>query len=150
PNATCRTSCTLARCGDGILDTAKGEVCDDGNNTSGDGCAGDCKSLEVCGNGIVDTAKGEQCDDANMVNNDQCHNNCTLPKCGDAVLDFNEQCDNGAANSNAPNAACRPNCVPRRCGDSIVDTASGEVCDDGNNVLGDGCRPDCSSNEVCG
>ncbi|CAN5532359.1 hypothetical protein BH09MYX1_BH09MYX1_38530 [soil metagenome] len=40
---TCRTSCTIPRCGDGILDG--GEVCDDGNVVSGDGCAADCRSL---------------------------------------------------------------------------------------------------------
>lgn len=39
----CRKTCTIPRCGDGILDG--GEVCDDGNTTSGDGCAADCKSL---------------------------------------------------------------------------------------------------------
>jgi cysteine-rich repeat protein len=41
--SACRTNCTVPTCGDGILDA--GEVCDDGNNTSGDGCAADCKSL---------------------------------------------------------------------------------------------------------
>jgi cysteine-rich repeat protein len=40
--APCRLDCTLPRCGDGILDG--GEVCDDGNNGDGDGCAADCKS----------------------------------------------------------------------------------------------------------
>jgi len=39
----CRTDCTIPRCGDGILDG--GEVCDDGNNKDGDGCAANCKSL---------------------------------------------------------------------------------------------------------
>jgi cysteine-rich repeat protein len=39
----CRTDCTIPRCGDKLLDG--GEVCDDGNTTTGDGCAGDCKSL---------------------------------------------------------------------------------------------------------
>lgn len=38
--SACRTDCTVPVCGDGIVDG--GEVCDDGNNTSGDGCAGDC------------------------------------------------------------------------------------------------------------
>jgi cysteine-rich repeat protein len=38
----CRLDCTLARCGDGIVDG--GEVCDDGNTGGGDGCAADCKS----------------------------------------------------------------------------------------------------------
>lgn len=32
----CREDCTRPRCGDGTLDP--GEVCDDGNGTSGDGC----------------------------------------------------------------------------------------------------------------
>jgi cysteine-rich repeat protein len=41
--AKCRLNCTVPRCGDGVLDG--GEVCDDGNNTSGDGCAANCKSF---------------------------------------------------------------------------------------------------------
>jgi cysteine-rich repeat protein len=40
PGATCRSDCRPARCGDAIVDP--GEQCDDGNNVSGDGCAGDC------------------------------------------------------------------------------------------------------------
>jgi cysteine-rich repeat protein len=39
----CRTDCTIPRCGDGRLDA--GEVCDDGNVTSGDGCSADCRTL---------------------------------------------------------------------------------------------------------
>ncbi|MFN0248408.1 MAG: DUF4215 domain-containing protein [Kofleriaceae bacterium] len=35
-----------------------------------------------------------------------------------------------------------------QCGDATVDT--GEVCDDGNQVDGDGCSRTCTSNEVCG
>ncbi len=42
-NTACRKTCTIPRCGDGILDG--GEVCDDKNNVGGDGCAADCKSL---------------------------------------------------------------------------------------------------------
>jgi cysteine-rich repeat protein len=42
--SACRTDCTVPACGDGILDA--GEVCDDGNNVGGDGCAADCKSLQ--------------------------------------------------------------------------------------------------------
>src|SRR6185503_3174322 len=34
-------------CGDGVLQAAKlGEVCDDGNSESGDGCSADCKVVE--------------------------------------------------------------------------------------------------------
>lgn len=39
----CRTDCTIPACGDGFVDG--GEVCDDGNTQSGDGCAADCRSL---------------------------------------------------------------------------------------------------------
>jgi cysteine-rich repeat protein len=40
----CRVSCTIPVCGDAILDG--GEICDDGNTVSGDGCAADCKALQ--------------------------------------------------------------------------------------------------------
>ncbi len=38
----CRKNCTIPVCGDKMLDG--GEVCDDGNTVSGDGCANNCKS----------------------------------------------------------------------------------------------------------
>ncbi len=41
--SACRLDCTIPFCGDGIMDG--GEVCDDGNNVGGDGCAADCSSL---------------------------------------------------------------------------------------------------------
>ena len=47
---TCRTSCRLPRCGDGVTDAT--ELCDDGNAVSGDGCDPDCQGL--CGNEIVE------------------------------------------------------------------------------------------------
>lgn len=56
----CRTSCRLAFCGDGVLDT--GEVCDSGSEVS-DTVADACRSTCVpayCGDGVVDT--GERCD----------------------------------------------------------------------------------------
>jgi cysteine-rich repeat protein len=40
---SCRTNCTIPRCGDGVLDG--GEVCDDGNTIDGDGCSSTCTSL---------------------------------------------------------------------------------------------------------
>lgn len=35
------------RCGNGILETNRGEECDDGNTDSGDGCSATC-TIEVC------------------------------------------------------------------------------------------------------
>jgi cysteine-rich repeat protein len=43
PGAYCRTNCSFARCGDGIVDGLQGEECDDGNRVNGDGCSSDCK-----------------------------------------------------------------------------------------------------------
>ena len=77
--------CLAYACGDGRLDTAdpmdgsdKGEVCDDGNQTSGDGCSADCTSTETCGNGLPDPIKGEECDDGNRVDHDGCDSTCKL------------------------------------------------------------------------
>lgn len=42
-SSSCRTNCTVPRCGDGVLDG--GEVCDDGNTKGGDGCSATCTSL---------------------------------------------------------------------------------------------------------
>src|SRR5581483_3113637 len=68
PGFTCSfdgMSCVRAsdQCGNGHLD--QGEVCDDGNTVSGDGCSADCLSEEICGNGILDPQKNEVCDDGN-------------------------------------------------------------------------------------
>jgi cysteine-rich repeat protein len=42
-SSACNRQCKVPRCGDGKLDG--GEVCDDGNQVGGDGCAANCKSL---------------------------------------------------------------------------------------------------------
>ena len=72
-------------CGNSIVDFHVGEVCDDGNMISGDGCNSDCRSSEGCGNGIVDP--GEECDDGNADNNDGCTNDCKIAVCGDGIVD---------------------------------------------------------------
>ncbi len=63
--------------------------------------------------------------------------------CGNGVIESGEQCDLGAANSNAANAACRSNCQNRRCGDGVIDTAFAELCDDGNTADYDSCGATC-------
>ena len=49
-------------------------------------------------------------------------------------------------------AAAQPICISdtNTCGDAHRDIEKGEVCDDGNNVDGDGCSADCLSDETCG
>ncbi len=83
--------CVAATCGNGWLDP--GEVCDDGNNLSGDGCPADCR--EPCGDGVLDP--GERCDDGNTIDGDGCDHNCTLTACGNGVVTAGEACDDGNA-----------------------------------------------------
>jgi hypothetical protein len=67
--------------------------------------------------------------------------------CGNGVPESGEDCDEGAGNSNAPNATCRTNCTPARCGDGIIDDLSGELCDEGaanSDAPNATCRTDCS------
>ncbi len=114
-----------------------GEACDDGNTTSGDGCAADCKTIEpgwfcdtagspcirnTCGDGRVGT--GEKCDDHNTTSNDGCSATCTVEP-----------------GWNCPTSGGR--CTAAKCGDGIV--AGDEECEDGNATptSGDGCSATC-------
>jgi cysteine-rich repeat protein len=86
-------------CGDGIVQSATGEQCDDGNRINNDDCDNACKwtRLPECGDGILQPDY-EQCDQG-QYNGDYigspCHANCTLPYCGDGWQDANEECDDG-------------------------------------------------------
>jgi fibro-slime domain-containing protein len=104
---TCKPDCTLPPyCGDGNVDSADGEECDDGHNVASYGfngtpaCEPGCKLTDYCGDGKVDSLFGEQCDDGNKTPNDGCENNCTQrPGCGNGVLDPGEECDDGNTKS---------------------------------------------------
>jgi fibro-slime domain-containing protein len=138
------------RCGDGKIDAAAGEICDDGNTRAGDGCAADCKSIE----------KDYACPQPGKA--------CTyLVRCGDGMLGGIEQCDppnvGGGCTADcrlepgwvcaAPPVPANPNqpatCHKTVCGDGVREGA--EACDDHNTIDGDGCassctlEPDCSS-----
>src|SRR5207237_2943884 len=114
---------------------------------SGDGCAGDCRSLEVCGNGVIDAVHGEVCDDGNTVSGDGCSGDCRSTEvCGNGIVDtITEQCDRGPMNSNAPDSACRTTCKLPFCGDGVRDPMHGEACDTGlmNMNVTDACRTNC-------
>jgi len=104
-------------------------------------------SLTACGNGSVNLTHGEECD-AGLGNSDvtpdACRTNCMFGICGDFVTDpaNAEECDDGTANSNSVPDACRVSCVDAFCGDGVIDT--GEACDDGNIINGDGCSATCT------
>lgn len=107
-------------CGNGEVEV--GEVCDDGNTESDDGCSADCHSIEfnydctvsntcaeLCGNGKFDPT--ESCDDGNKDDADGCSASCKveegwgcarpgsacvrLPVCGNSVRERGEECDSG-------------------------------------------------------
>jgi hypothetical protein len=69
--------------------------------------------------------------------------------CGDGVVDADEECDDGDANSDTDPDACRNNCIAPGCGDGVTD--SEEECDDGadNSSEADACRLDCTA-PFCG
>jgi cysteine-rich repeat protein len=124
-------------CGNGRVQPSQGEVCDDGNNVSGDGCSADCRSEETCGNGTVDVAAGEQCDPSGETAT--CNADCTVAFCGDGKVNFSrgESCDTAG-----PSATCNVFCQAPVCGNAVVE-APFEQCDDGNSINNDGCTNQC-------
>ncbi len=65
--------------------------------------------------------------------------------CGDAVVQADEQCDDGNTDDTD---ACTSACEPATCGDGII-WAGEETCDDGNTANNDGCSASCQL-EDCG
>jgi cysteine-rich repeat protein len=124
--ALCNDDCTLAVCGDGRMNQSAGETCDDGDATSGDGCAESC-----------DLEDGFDCPIPGRP--------CRPVGCGDGVVGGDEACDSGSES-----ALCNINCTLAACGDGNRNPTAGEMCDDHNVQGGDGCSADCRSDESCG
>lgn len=103
--ATCNADCTVAACGDGIVNQAAGEQCDEGAGDTAS-CDADC-TLAECGDGYTNSAAGEICDDGG--DSPECDGNCSIPECGDGYVNAaaGEVCDDGnAANGDICNATC--------------------------------------------
>lgn len=64
-------ACATSTCGDGCIDSRKGEQCEPPGQSN---CDASCRFLPVCGNGVREA--GEQCDDGNKLNLDGCDANC--------------------------------------------------------------------------
>ncbi|TNF37789.1 MAG: DUF4215 domain-containing protein [Deltaproteobacteria bacterium] len=156
--------CDHTVCGDGV--TAGAEGCDDNNDVTTDACpsgpTGTCQQA-TCGDGfartdIVDPQNPayEQCDDGAGNGNvaDACRTDCSLPRCGDNVVDSDEVCDDGNLenNDNCPSAADNPTACDAlaACGDGFVNSVGGddgrghdfgpaEGCDDGDGDNHDDC-----------
>ena len=139
PNATTVLP-TPAGCGNGEL--TDDEACDDGNKTSGDGCAADCRAVEV---GFSCATAGTPC--------------MPIAVCGDGVLVSPEFCDD--ANTDAGDG-CSPTCKyeagwkcegsPSTCSHTVCGdgtTEGAETCEDGNAMPFDGCSTLCQNEPKC-
>ena len=152
---------TSANSFDGIIDSGDSEPgesrfshmeywdCLDGSCTfddTSDGTSCDSRVVEsiLCENSY------QACDDGpdNRDESDACRSDCTLPYCGDAIVDVlaGEECDDGNADDLD---GCTRLCRLPGCGDGVVDPGRGEECDDGNNEGGDGCSPECVRDGEC-
>ncbi|MBL8717669.1 MAG: DUF4215 domain-containing protein [Myxococcales bacterium] len=123
-------ACAASKCGDGYVNTAAGEDCEDGNTVAGDGCTSchlDCKA---------DT----DCDDKNDCTTDTCDKtDPKKPVCKAATVTPDKACKRPDGSS----GTCKGDvCLKPGCGNKIID--SGEDCDDGNTDDSDGCKTDCS------
>lgn len=95
---------------------------------------------------LVGVADGNSCKRANGDFGICVSASCVAQGCGDGYKSPDEECDNGASNSDVTAGACRSDCRSARCGDAVVDPK--EQCDDGPNnsdVLADACRLNCQS-----
>lgn len=109
-----------------------------------------CSQDHICGNSVVES--NEKCDDGPRNSDetpDTCRLDCSLPACGDSVIDVKrkEECDDGKFNNEQPNH-CRSDCKLPFCGDLIIDSLRGEACDageDNSSTLPNHCRADCQS-----
>lgn len=155
-------------CGNGVVDDGtngtedRGEQCDDGNFTNGDGCSWDCRR-PFCGDRLVDTydkdgvSFAETCDDGNTNDGDNCAATCTsVELCGDGeinpvrytlqseaygqpsgtIIAGAEACDPAPGGVHLDETAdCNLDCTTARCGDGKVNQAAGETCDPGTGTV---------------
>lgn len=121
------------------------EECDDGASPDTDSCIAYQGEWARCGDGyryttITDPLNPnplEECDDGNQIDYDACSNTCTLPYCGDGIVQDGEACDEG--DGNGPNGSCPNGCVwDGGWMDGVIDP--GEECDDGNSDENDSCH----------
>jgi len=163
-------------CGNGVLELGldptdserKGETCDDGNATAGDGCDANCKlepgwqcrlagspCVPDCGNGTV--TPPEECDDGGRVSDDGCSSTCLVEPgyactgapsvcvasvCGNSVIEPGESCDLGDDNGlfYGDGNGCSKTCTQEPdCRPDGVTQACSTACGDGNHDADEGC-----------
>ena len=128
------TGFTPSRCGDGVVNDAGAEECDDGGESTS--CDADC-TARTCGDGTVNVTAGEECDDSGE--SATCDADCTARTCGDGTVNVTagEECDDAGES-----ATCDADCTARTCGDGTVNVTAGEECDDSGESAT--CDADCT------
>lgn len=104
--------------------------------------ATDSGTLSDSGAGGLEISCGDDddCDDGNPCNGEESCNDDQRCSQG-AQLEDGTTC---SPNSEELMICLRGSCVPSECGDGQLAPNEVEDCDDGNNVAGDGCEPDCT------
>jgi cysteine-rich repeat protein len=162
--------CTIS-CGNGTVDIAEGEECDDNNNiteacayglTACTVCDATCNiisgSVSYCGDSSIDASNGETCDEGSSNGEPlHCNSTCTgitTSVCGNGTPEAGETCDDGDTITNtctygaASCSVCGETCqtvpgIVEYCGDGTLNGP--ETCEDGNSASGDGCSSSCST-----
>jgi cysteine-rich repeat protein len=123
--------CALSVCGDGVVDSDSGEDCDDANDVADDGCESDC---------TFSCVEHEECDTGSPCSSSFCgvSNACTIPAPVSGDL-----CDSDG-DPDTRDVCVAGTCQFSVCGDGVADTGGGEICDDGDDISGNGCESDCT------
>lgn len=119
-DATADADVEASACGDGVVDTALGELCDTAIEAGAGACPTTCVDIVACTADVI--VEAGTCAAACT------HTPIIAPANGDGC------CPPGA------NAANDNDCTPI-CGDGVLEP--GEACDDGNTQSGDGCSAGC-------
>ena len=132
-------ACVAAFCGDGI--TTGTEECDDGNQVAGDGCENNCTFSCVSTDNTRNCTPQDPCNGQGTCNdtthvcapgtplgdgtscggNNYCKTGtCTMPVCGNGIVEPGEQCDGGTG--------CKANCQ-WECNNAATDCGTPAECD---------------------
>lgn len=124
--------CLNTQCGDGYIDEAAGEDCDDENEISGDGCE-PASCVFSCTTEEESCSDGDPCNgtESCSVTSHRCE--AGMPPVKETACDLEDMsvgvCSGGL-------------CAMPGCGNGTREGA--EICDDGNEDQDDGCKSDCT------
>ncbi len=166
-------NCQPTSCGDGYVDEAGGEACDDGNGTEADGCEpsscqftcvedSQCDDSDPCNGEETCSSRANRCQAGTEPTTATCTRSggesgvcsggfCVSPGCGNGAVDGDDECDDGANGDNTD--GCRDDCqftcdAETPCADG--DACNGEeMCDLGTHTCSVPADLDCDDTDPC-